>query len=590
MKLHLPFAVTMALASALSLGQQSASLYGQGRNAAFAANAYAQAFRQVKDLKTDEERLSDAFSNPLPGQTWPEKAAILPLGGKYEATVQLDAGETLCAVVISDSFDPTLTALDPDQVQAATISREESDQTPVLTFVAAKKGAYKLRVSTNQPGEGGKFTLRYHRFRAVDVGLKPATYPVPLQRVPGEPLVIRVQLEAGKAYEIRGPFLHVQEGASPYAYRLGQPNAILGPTGVANKDFTLLDDGRTVLIADQSGSFYFNYGQVKGQAVETDLRTINVVKVAKNEKAKVDIPADSVTIIQTDVAKGDIVRTLLGPDSHAEFLSFTPDDDGTVSSEPAHQEAVFDCPAYTGYRLRAYSDVDTIRSIHQSGTIKLVLAGQSYDTTQDFENTTDIPVWSPGKPVGDSIRIGDSKVYLFKSSVSELSRVSAEADYFQPKLEIFNQDGTIANTLTDRYQKSTGDDLYFPSEAIFLVRISCDGDGGSGSYKLTRTTLEPTAYVLGSVVTTNLDSQTYGLYTVNLEKGKTYDLLTSDTVRPDLLDPTGQFITSQPISFNTVEVNYFHVETSGPHRLWLRGDAKGLKFVLKEHIDPMIGA
>ena len=192
----------------------------------------------------------------------------------------------------------------------------------------------------------------------------------------------------------------------------------------------------------------------------------------------------------------------------------------------------------------------------------------------------------------NSLNIGDSRLFLIKSTKSELMRVDAQASHFLPRLDIFGLSGDLANSLCNRQTHVAKDDLYFPNEDTFIVRLSCEGDGGSGDFAMKRDPLTPVPYTLGSPLTMTLDGQNFGFYSVDLEAGKRYQFVVDQPNNPlevDLLDDDGQFLTSQSLAFDKVLVHYFVPTRSGRHRLWLRGGTGTWHFQFELHTPPSIG-
>ena len=210
-----------------------------------------------------------------------------------------------------------------------------------------------------------------------------------------------------------------------------------------------------------------------------------------------------------------------------------------------------------------------------------------------IRNSESLPSWDPAKTIDGVLDIGEAKLFLINSTKSELMRVFASASHFLPRLDIFELDGSIANSLFDRSTRTATDDLYFPDPKPFIVRLSCEGNGGSGEYKMKREELTTTPYRLGSVQSIKLDGDNFGLYSVDLEAGKRYELMTDHTelwLRADLLDDDGQFLSSNAMTFQTVIVQYFTPTRSGRHRLWLRGTPGVRNFKLSLHKDPVLGS
>ena len=124
-------------------------------------------------------------------------------------------------------------------------------------------------------------------------------------------------------------------------------------------------------------------------------------------------------------------------------------------------------------------------------------------------------------------------------------KVDARSPQFQAKLDIFRLSGERANSIMDRKTHTATDDLYFPEADTFIVRLTCDGYGGSGEFAMRRDTLAAKPYTMGAAQTMVLDGANFGLYEVQLEAGKRYQLTTDQPdkgLRADLLDEDGQFL------------------------------------------------
>ncbi len=107
-----------------------------------------------------------------------------------------------------------------------------------------------------------------------------------------------------------------------------------------------------------------------------------------------------------------------------------------------------------------------------------------------------------------------------------------------------------------------------------------------------RDVVSAASYGLASATPINLDGTNFGLYSINLEAGKRYELIADDPAHPlsaDLLDDDGGFLTSQKLSFDKVSTEYSVPQKSGRHRLWLRGESGSHNFKFELHVAPTVG-
>ena len=134
--------------------------------------------------------------------------------------------------------------------------------------------------------------------------------------------------------------------------------------------------------------------------------------------------------------------------------------------------------------------------------------------------------------------------------------------------------------------------LASPEAAKFIVRVICDGYGGSGPFTMDRQTAVASPFPLGAVQTVDLDGRNFRLYSVDLEAGKRYQLVydhPDHNLVLDMIDDEGQFVGSQSINFDSVAVRYFVPTRTGRHRLWIRGGAGSWHIKLEPHSAPGIG-
>lgn len=585
---------TVLFASLCSLlAQGGAGGYGQGsagggfggggmnRPAPGGGGGFSSGFnRQESGRKAKPDDSDDGY--------WETKSAILTPGDRVEFKFKLKKGETLMAAVTSDAFDPALSMEDgKGGVLHKNDDREEGDQSPFLIYRAPAEGEYVLKVLSYRSVSGGKFSIKMRTFLALDAPLGPKVLNLGKRPDAGDQRVMfRVACEKGHVYDLGRAM--VQQGTTSQPISLMRA---IGPTGVEDRDFQVIPtgDGSPVFYALATGDYYFEYYSYSGTQFITDFKDVQVVPAKSGSDAKLDFAPREIKVVEFPVTPGLIIRT-----------SFSGIPINTGLSAPAGPEVVdrdFD-PAWgtnrywTWFKMNRDSDDDIVRIFNGDGKARIAIRSLSDSAgTLTFSNRESLPEWTTGQPEKGSLEIGGARLFLVKTSKSELMRVNAAADHFQPKLDIFRASGELANSLCDRKNHKAGDDLYFPDEGTFIVRLSCDGYGGSGAYAMARDVLTPQAYTMGKTQDLKLDGQNFGLYAVNLEAGKRYELMTdqpNNPIRADLLDSDGLFLVSNGLKFDKVEVQYFIPKKSGVHRLWLRGAPGQRQFKFQLHTAPEI--
>lgn len=523
---------------------------------------------------------------------WETRTAILTPGDRVEFKLNMKKGETLLAGATSDAFDPALSVEDSKgTVLLKNDDREEGDQSPFVVYRFPEAGTYLLKVLSYHSVSGGKFTLKMRTFVSADGQLGKVRHDnVPTIDTEGYGVraVFRLTAKKGKIYDLRS--VRGITDRNLYGCNLLR---IVGPTGVEAKDFHIVPtrDYQPVMEALADGDFYLEYTTINATQFETDYREVTVVAGKATMDQQIDLDAGELKIVEFPVTPNRIIRTTLSGVSLLDTLSAPAADAKRFdeSSDESHGNNRF----WLWFKSNVDSDREVVRVFHGGGTARYAIrSGSNSPQKLGFKNAEALPVWSEGDAAKDSIEIGDTRLFLIKSTKSELMRVAATATHFQTRLDIFRLNGDLANSLCDRSTHKSGDDLYFPEADTFLVRISCDGHGGSGDYSMKREVLKPAPYTLGTAQTLKLDGVNFGLYSVNLEAGKRYQLMTDQpgkAIRADLLDDDGQFLTSRGLAFDKVAVQYFIPTKSGRHRLWLRGDPGERHFKFELHVPPSIG-
>jgi len=522
---------------------------------------------------------------------WQVKSAILTPGDRVEFKLTVKAGETLMASATSDAFDPALSVEDSKGVVLIkNDDRSDGDQSPFIVYRFAAEGAYTLKVLSYHSVSGGKFQLKMRRFLAFDVSPGKATHES-VHLVDNEAqnrVVMRLGAKKGRIYDLRS----VEDFGPRFRAELTLIG-IVGPTGVAANDFTFVPTStRTpVFEATNDGDIYLEYDTYVGKAFRTDVRELAPVEMKTADEKVLKMEPGELKVFDFAVVPNQIVRTVFkGSD-----ISYLLSGPAGAASRISEGDALFgNNRNWTWFKANVDSDSDETRIFHGTGNVRIALRMVG-SVTQNVTvtNIDTLPTWVADKEVKESLAIGDSRLFVIKSGTSELMRVFASASHFLPRLDIFQLNGQIVNSLENRTTHVATDDLYFPDEGTFVVRLTCDGNGGSGDFLMKRESLQPSAYKLGALQTMKLDGENFGLYSINLEAGKRYQLMTDEPnkfLRADLLDDDGHFFTSQVIVFDKVELQYFTPAQSGRHRLWLRGSEGVRHFKFELHVPPTLGS
>jgi len=527
---------------------------------------------------------------------WQTHSAILTPGDRVEYKLKLKKGETVFAGVTSDAFDPALAMVDPaGKTLTQNDDRVEGDQSPFLILRAPTEGNYVLKVLSFHSVAGGKFTIRMRTFLPIDITTGKDTHDLTssVSMNNGQRrFTVVVNAKKGNVYDLREIAL-MSKGRHINRY-WASFLSVVGPTGVADSDIRSVNvpPGTTgnVFEAKADGSYYIEFvTQETSEAttLETQLSEIVPVTIRPNDSTSFDLQGQELKILDMPVTPKLVVHTTI-TGAFFNYILSGKDSTDDIGGDPLYRNS----PGWASFKTKVTSNTDVVRLFHREETVRFAIRSYTSDKkTITIKNVDSVPEWKIGDTVKEPLGIGESKIYQIKSTKSELMRVYAKAPQFLARMDIYQMNGELANSLMNRSTLIATDDLYFPDADTFLVTISCDGNGGSGEFTMKRNELEPMPYALGAVQTMKLDGENFGLFSVSLEVGKQYELLTDNAgyLSVDLVDDDGQFLTSQRISFGTVNVDYFTPTKSGRHRLWLRGSPGAHSFKLSIHVAPTLG-
>ena len=559
-----PLLLTAAFLTALVSAQGGAMGSGQGdQGGPFGGNRA----RRLEDLD--------------PG-LWNSRTAIVTPGEKVEYTFDLKKGETVIAVAQSDAFDPALLSVDAkDRELAKNDDRAEGDQSPLVIFRAPEAGTYRLRVLGFRGAAGGRFTLKSRTFLALDVPRGLATVPN-AGGAKGSRAVFRLAAKKGEILDLRV--------ASEARGGLGFLR-VVGPSGVATADAEpiLTPDGSTLFRALADGDYYVEaYADSDTKAFRTDLRAVETVAAKGTGDAAFDLVPGEIKLVEFPVVKDGVVRTTV---PKGEFAYRIDGPGGAAEPETSEDDPAYGVNgAWAWFRLDRDSPDDVLRVFRAEGTVRMAFRSLSGNAQRVvLRNSESVPEWIPDVALTGDLPIGAVRIFRLTTKPTDLMRIAAKGERFQVRVEFYEPDGSRERTLMDRQRHVAEGDLYTPKGRTFLVRLFCDGYGGAGTYTLRRDVAVPTGLKVGAVTNFDFATRGFGLFTVDLEAGKRYELATDRDASATLIDGEGNELSGQSLLFGGTRYRYFTPEKSGPYRLWFPNGQGALRFVFRPYAPQGIG-
>lgn len=498
--------------------------------------------------------------NPEISRAWTKRQAIVTPGEFVEYKFDLKAGEALFATATSDAFDAGLAVVDASGKELAkNDDRAEGDQRPYLAFRAPSTSEYRLRVLSFRSTAGGQFDAAFRTAIPVDLTLGGRATKAAERDTTLDTIVVRLPLKKGATVQLR-------------AETGGAPLGIVGPTGTDANDLRRIPAPTqdALFTAERDGDFYLEYPLFQNTPMDFAALAVPRGEIGRSGAATLKLPFGEVGLVAFPVEVGSLVTTeFSGPMRYTLTAPIPPKarsgpGDGTYGKNVAFGWILPD---------RSRPEI-ALRSFRAAGTVLVAVTPLRNEAPPiTVENVEGLPLWEDGRTT-PKIGIGEARLYRLKSKPSDLLRVYAKSPTFQTRVDIFELDGTLANSLVDRKEKESSDDLYFPEAKEYLVRLTSDGYGGSGEAVLRKGPIPASAFRLGDTRNVVLGARDYGLFEVSLEAGKRCVLTLSRGVRTDLLDPEGTFLSPQTVNFDGTVVQYFVPKKAGVHRLWLRGEGE----------------
>jgi len=526
----------------------------------------------------------DIYANPsqrpvdrdLTDPFWQERTAILTPGDRVEFLFTLKKGETVLAGVTSEAFDPAISVVTAKGKELEkNDDRREGNQSPFINFKAPSDGDYLLKVLSYRSVAGGKFVIRMRTIFPVESAFGELNnVPTnPQSRETNRRISFRIPVKKGETYNVG----YVYDQSDPYWNALDRVQ-VYGPTGIPAEDYRAFSDGFAGLIeAKFSGDLIVEYRARKDSTVKTNFQRVPVQQVKTQERLSRLVPQKEFVRIEMPVKKYDIVRSshnwghsmaVLTAQDETETRKYNLNADGKATKP------------WFAIQNRAYSEDDVTRIFQYDETI-IYLFRNIWDQSTNLElnNVSGLPELTSGRAVSAKLAIGDQHVYRTKVAKSEFVRYGLKEVGFLPEFEIYTFDGQ-----KPEHQYRDGE-IYYPAASEYIVKVACSGHGGSGSYELKRDTILPVKLGLTESVSIASKDDLNLFYSVDLEAGKSYEVLFEGTMVVDLtvINAEGDVIKPQSIGTPDQNLHLFSVWTSGPHRLWIRQYRSADRFQIRPH-------
>lgn len=520
---------------------------------------------------------------------WDSKSMILTQGDKVEWKIKAVPGQTIFATVRSEVFDPAIKLLDSkNKVIAENDDQYDGNQAPFLVYQFKDDKEYKLTVQNYRSSAGGRFVLYTHTFMPVDIAPGVNSKPVKVNGLDGEPAprtYLHFKAEEGKIYSI--PEVVVRQGNR--MERLGF-QMIIGPTGVHKDDYYSYrpHGGEPLFEAKKAGDYYLVYrpAGLDGE-LTARLDTIELQKVEKVGALKVDLIPLGQKIVKFTVERGDVIHQITENGDGIGFeTEYTSNEDEKEKDRSLHRGDANGSPRVFEPKYENHRDFYTLYT--QKCEVTMVVRNfENRTTSVTLNRNADVQAWEDGRPAMGKIGLGETQYFMISGKKGDIQRLKGSADGFELVFSLIDMNGD-ARGFVDKRSHQPGTEMRYEDNAKYLVAVTSPEGGGSGSFSMTLNNAKPEAITLNSVVTYT-EGPSFGTYSLEVEKGVRYQLLSSRTDVPyTLIDDAGNVIGSSSQNFGGQNAVYFVPSKNGAIKIKINGPA-GTKFRVDKLVLPDLG-
>lgn len=400
---------------------------------------------------------------------------ILTPGDSGEWPLNVREGETIIALATSSVFDPALEVQD----EKGTILTKNDDiaqgqQDALVLYRFPKAGAYKVVVKGYKSAAGGQYRLTVRRFVPMDarVGGRAAGA---IERTGNKWL--RFPAQAGQT-------LVVSSRANSYvpATQIFLPNGVnsqrfLSPVGNS--------PGRLVLTAPTTGDYYLHLSGSASQSFAVSIAVARVSSVtAGGTSNSQHLEAGGLDIWTFDAKAGDLF--LVKASSTGAPVTAT-----LSAGEKLASEGELD-DANGGVALTVLPSNEKNAGLiyalaNRTGKYQVAIS-QSMDSPTNYAVEVKPAAKAlTGTSAEDVLSVGDSNYWVFDAHKGDLLQLQAAAKTFDVELDLFSPTGERLATNDDGAGATDPVmTVLVPADGRYLCRVSAYGDGGGGSYKVTK--------------------------------------------------------------------------------------------------------
>jgi len=374
--------------------------------------------------------------------------------------------------------------------------RYPGDQRPLLLWRCEQDGAYALHVRCFHDKSGGQFIVQFRTYESVDLLTDDKVDKV--LNGHGE-FLVRIPMKAGEIKEI------VSEAGTDNNYAGFRVVQIIAPNGLPNIDLAKEVQqitSNTTFMAPVAGDYYAfadlsgYQGPIRIHAWTRDIVPQKLVKDGGKQLGKAAV--NSPSLWELSVKAGDLLEISTPELSPASSILVTeiPDiskfDVSTPETNPFYPQASSDTPppGPAFVKLSARARDSRIVVFHAWRDAKLWVGSNGWgagDRDYVLHIQPAATIFGENEANAGKLRIGNTDYWAFDAKAGDVMTLANTTAGFTPVVivrdpdmrEIRHEEAALDQTNQDWR-------MIVQRPGQYLVAVSCLGDGGGGSYTLSR--------------------------------------------------------------------------------------------------------
>lgn len=509
----------------------------------------------------------------------PETTSILTPGEFVEWELDLKKGQVVIAEARSEAFDPALEIVEAEKVVVDNDDRYSGDQRPLLLWSCPKDGKYMLRVRSFRGRAGGQVFSRHVVLDARDLVLgsqKPTTPD-------SEWFLYRIHLKQGDYVQANV----VVDGGLRVPIR----SVKITPVGLPYVDLVprLSRTVEGAICAPADGDYYLHVNGGYMRSFNSATLTISldpivvepIVKIPSESTQKAGLSGVwSVTLKQGDFVELDSLEGRFGSGVSVQLAPVFAKPDPKVNpfapKPPPNQEG------YTELATRGTNRSSVGIVAMKDVTLWVATRGSGPNAPKLMAKPASSPLVA--NHADGRMNIGHVQWWAFDSNPGDVVKLSTTVKGFASDVAVYAPDlQVLAERQTYREADKTEVVFVAGKQGRYLVAVSCDGHGGTGTYAIDREVVPPLNFDQKAVVSGTLKPGEVKVLKITMQPGpiKLLKYKGTSSLQMSGLNPN----TGQMMSFMIGGYTYYHGIFSSPTSYLIVLQGNGANYNLS-FVDP----